>query len=314
MKLIHKVSLFVAVASTLLASSCNKKNKVIWKTDDKVKVVATTTMVTDLVKQIGGDKVEVYGLMDEGVDPHSYEGKPTDTIATKTADLVVYSGLHLEHKLADMLEKMDKSVAATTEMDKKSLITPEEELSQYADPHVWGDPQLWAKAVKPVVEALSKTDATNADYYKKRGDVYLVELNRLYVWSKKRLTEIPDEHRVLVTSHDAFMYFSRAYGLEVKAIDGLAPDDKAGPKKVKDLIQFIKDRKLKMIFSEHAVNAKSVKSIAQDAGVAISEKELFSDATGISGEMETVNGETYDLGTYIGMQKHNVNAIVGGLK
>jgi len=315
MKLIHKVSLFAAaVVSALLISNCNKGKTVIWKSEGKLKVVATTTMVSDLVKQIGGDKVEVYGLMDEGVDPHSYEGKPTDTVATKTADLVVYSGLHLEHKLAEMLEKMDKSVAVTSEMDKESLIFPEEELTKYADPHVWGDPLLWAKAIKPVVDALCKADAANTDYYKKRGEAYLAELNKLHEWSEKRLAEIPAEQRILVTSHDAFMYFSRAYNIEVKAIDGLAPDDKAGPKKVKNLIQFIKDRKLKTIFSEHAVNAKSVQAIAQDAGVAVSEKELFSDATGVSGEMETVNGETYDLGTYIGMQKHNVNAIVEGLK
>lgn len=314
MKLIHKVSLLLTVTCALLALSCNNKKGATWKSTDKVKVVTTTTMVTDLVKQIGGDKVEVYGLMDEGIDPHSYTGKTSDTLATKSADLVIYSGLDLEHKLADMLERMENTLAVTAGIEKGLLIRPEADLSQYSDPHVWGDPQLWVKTVQPVVDALSKADAANADYYQKRGDAYIVELNELYAWSKKRLAEIPAEHRVLVTSHDAFMYFSRAYDLEVRAIDGLAPGDKAGPKKVQDLIKFIKDRKLKMIFAEHSVNAKSVNSIAQDAGVSVSDKELFSDATGSLGEIETVNGESYDLGSYIGMQKHNVNAIVEGLK
>jgi len=313
MNLTIKLGFLAAALGSLLLSSCNKKAE-IWTSEGKVKVVATTTMVADLVNQIGGDKVEVHGLMDEGTNPHSYENKASDTVATKSADLVFYSGLHLEHKLAEALEGMSNSTAVTSGMDKASLIAPAEGVSEYSDPHVWGDPELWIEAVKPVVASLSKADAANAEYYKKRGEAYVAELVELDKWSKSRLDEIPAENRVLVTSHDAFMYLSKAYDLEVKAIDGLSPDDNAGPKKVKQLIQFIKDRKLKMIFPEHAVNAKSVESIAQDAGVAVSKLELFSDATGVSGEMETVNGETYDLGTYIGMQKHNVNAIVEGLK
>lgn len=311
MKILLKVSLLLVA---LFGSSCNNKKAKIWSSTGKLKVVATTTMVADLVRQIGGDKVEVYGLMDEGIDPHSYSGKASDTNATKSADLVVFSGLDLEHKLAENLQRMDNSLAVTAGMDKESLIYPEADLSKYADPHVWGDPQLWAETINPVVGVLSKADPENADYYKKRGEAYRDDLGKLHLWSQKRLAGIPAEHRVLVTSHDAFMYFSRAYDLEVRAIDGLAPGDKAGPKKVQELIKFIKERKLKMIFAEHAVNAKSVQSIAQDAEVAVSEKVLFSDATGVLGEMETVNGETYDVGTYIGMQKHNVNAIVEGLK
>ncbi len=299
---------------SLLGMNCCKKQVPVWESEDKVKIVATTTMVADLVRQIGGDHVEVYGLMNDTVNPHDYESRPVDVNATKSADLVIYSGIHLEAQLAEMLEKMEKALAVTSTMKKESLIASEDEQSSYADPHVWGDPMLWVEAVQPVVDALSKVDASNAAAYKSAGEAYVEKLKAHHQWAQSRINEIPAEHKVLVTSHDAFMYFSRAYGIEVKAIDGLAPGDKGGPKKVAALIEFIKARDLKMIFPEHAVNQKGIQAIAKDAGVKVSDKMLFSDATGVLGEKETVNGETYDLGTYLGMQKHNVNAVVEGLK
>ncbi len=298
---------------TLSLIQCSDQEPV-WKSKDKTKAVATTTMVADLVRVIGGDEVEVYGLMDAGVNPHSYEGTPRDTMALKSSDLVFFSGLHLEHKMAERLEKMDRAHAVTSKMEKSDLIFPAEEFAIYGDPHVWGDPILWSKGVQVVVDALSVQEPANAATYQRRGDSYVKELNELKVWVTNRLNEIPAERRFLVTSHDAFMYFSRAYGLEVRAMDGLSPDDKAGPKKVKELVQFIQDKKLKTIFPEHAVNEKRIQAIAQEAGISISNKKLFSDATGKLGKMETVGDETYDLGSYIGMQKHNVNAIVEGLK
>jgi manganese/zinc/iron transport system substrate-binding protein len=303
---------------TLVLSNCTEKS--VWQSSDpfenggKLRVVATTTMVQDLVKVIGGDEVEIYGLMGDGVDPHSYTERSTDTTALKSADLVFYSGLHLEEKLQENLEHLKTSHAVTSSMERSELIIPEEKYSKYADPHVWGDPMLWAKTIDVVVDALVAKDPKNAEKYKERGVVYLEELKELNKWAKQRLSEIPVERRILVTSHDAFMYYSRAFDFEVRAIDGLAPGDKGGPKKIKELINFIKEKQLKMIFPESAANSKGIAAIAKDAGVPVSEHELIADATGRRGEMETVNGETYDLGSYIGMMKHNVNAIVEGLK
>ena len=302
----------------LAVSNCSEKS--VWKSSDsfesggKLKIATTTTMVRDLVNVIGGDEIEIYGLMGDGVDPHSYVGRSTDTTALKSADLVFYSGLHLEEKLQENLEHLKNSHAVTKGMEKSTLIIPEEKYSKYADPHVWGDPMLWAKTIDVVVNALVAKDPKNSEKYTSRGAAYLTELAELDKWAKERLSEIPAERRILVTSHDAFMYYSRAFDFEVRAIDGLAPGDKGGPKKIKELIEFIKEKKLKMIFPESAANSKGIAAIAKDAGVAVSEHELFADATGKRGEMETVNGETYDLGTYIGMMKHNVNAIVEGLK
>ncbi len=300
---------------SILFSQCSEKSSTqIWISSDKVKIAATTTMVQDLVKVIGGEEVEVHGLMGEGMDPHSYVERPSDGVVLKSADLVFYSGLHLEEKLQENLENIKNSYAVTAKMAKKDLVIPVEKYGEYADPHVWGDPLLWAEAVPVVVEALVEKDPKNAKKYKERGLMYVTELTILDIWAKKRLSEIPTESRILVTSHDAFMYYARAFDFEVKAIDGLAPGGNAGPKKVAELIEFIKAKQLKMIFPESAANTKGITSIAEEAGVRISEKELFADATGNQGEMETVDGETYDLGTYIGMIKHNVNAMVEGLK
>jgi manganese/zinc/iron transport system substrate-binding protein len=307
-----KIILFSLIA--LLSNCSEQKSSGVWKSDDKVKVAATTTMVQDLVKVIGGDEVEIYGLMAEGMDPHSYSERSTDMTALKSADLVFYNGLHLEEKLQENLEKLKHSHAVTSGMEKMDIIIPEEKYSEYADPHVWGDPLLWAEAVPVVVEALVEKDPENAKKYKERGLMYMTELTLLEIWAKKRLSEIPAGRRVLITSHDAFMYYARAFNFEVRAIDGLAPGDKGGPKKVAELIEFIKERKVKMIFPESEANSKGIESIAQEAGVAVSKHELFADATGKQGEMETVNGETYDLGSYLGMMKHNINAIVEGLK
>ncbi|MGJ8657179.1 MAG: metal ABC transporter solute-binding protein, Zn/Mn family [Akkermansiaceae bacterium] len=304
---------------TLIGCGDQKVNDVWSETEaydagGKLKVAATTSMVQDLVRVVGGDEVEVYGLMGEGIDPHSYVGRPTDMMALKSADLIFYSGLHLEEKLQENLEKLEYAHAVTSQLDKAELIIPEEEYSAYADPHVWGDPTLWAKTISVVVSRMAEKDPANKEEYEARGKVYQKDLLALDLWVRKRLSEIPAEQRILVTSHDAFMYYARAFGFEVRAIDGLAPGDKGGPKKVSDLVEFIKEKQLKMIFPESAANSKGIAAIAKDAGVVVSEHELFADATGKLGEMETVNGETYDVGTYIGMIKHNVNAMVEGLK
>lgn len=308
------IKIILCSLAALLSNCSEQKSSGVWKSSDKLKIAATTTMVQDLVNVIGGDDVEVYGLMGEGMDPHSYIERPTDMAALKSADLVFYNGLHLEEKLQENLEKLKHSHAVTSGMEKMDIIIPEEKYSDYADPHVWGDPLLWAEAVPVVVEALVEKDPENAKKYKERGLMYVTELTILDIWAKKRLSEIPTQRRILVTSHDAFMYYARAFNFEVKAIDGLAPGDKGGPKKVAELIEFIKAKELKMIFPESEANSKGIEAIAQEAGVAVSKHELFADATGKRGEMETVNGETYDLGSYIGMMKHNINAIVEGLK
>ena len=311
------VGVGLLVLGACLITSCDR-NRAIWKDESKVNAVATSHMVTDLVRVIGGDKVEVIGMMKAGVDPHSYDQTASDVAAMNTADVIFYSGLHLEGHVQEGLEKRaakgDDVYAVTKNMTKAELIQPEEEFAAYADPHVWGDPELWSKTINVVVAGLSKEAPAHADAFQQRGEEYRKQLLELKQWSQQRISEVPADQRVLVTSHDAFFYFAKAYDFEVKGLQGLSTENVSGVKDVEDLITFIKERKLKTIFPESSVNKKGIQTVANKAGVKLSHEELFSDAMGESGDVVELNGESYDRGTYIGMQKHNINTVVEGLK
>ena len=308
----------MAAASALVLGSCGKPVAGIWQDEAKVNVVATSTMVTDLVTVIGGDQVEVIGMMKAGVDPHSYEQTAKDVAAMNTADVIFYNGLHLEGHVQEGLEARAKKggdvYAVTSGMTESDLIQPEPGSDEYADPHVWGDPELWSKTIDVVVAGLSKENPGFSVEFEKRGAEYRKQLMELKAWSQQRITEVPVKQRVLVTSHDAFFYFAKAYEFEVKGLQGLSTENVSGVKDVENLIAFIKQRELKMIFPESSVNRKGIETVAQQAGVALSNEELFSDAMGEAGDVVEHGGESYDRGTYIGMQKHNINTVVDGLK
>ena len=284
----------------------------------KLRIVTTTTMVTDLVRIVAGDDAAVTGLMGPGVDPHSYQVTFNDTAALQKADLIFYSGQHLEGKMQDVLvkraEKYGAVFAVTDGIEKSNLLMPEEEFQGYYDPHVWGDPKLWAKCIKVVANALSEADPGRAEDYQRRADDYHSELLALGEWVRQRISEVPSSQRVLVTSHDAFNYFGQAYGIQVRGLQGISTNSESGLKDRAELVAFIKERQLKTIFPESSVNAKGIKAVAAEAGVKVSEHELFSDAMGEPGDLVDLHGETYDKGSYIGMIKHNVNTVVDGLK
>ncbi len=284
----------------------------------KLRIVTTTTMVTDLVRIVAGDDAAVTGLMGPGVDPHSYQVTFNDTAALQKADLIFYSGQHLEGKMQDVLvkraEKYGAVFAVTDGIEKSNLLMPEEEFQGYYDPHVWGDPKLWAKCIKVVANALSEADPGRAEDYQRRADDYHSELLALGEWVRQRISEVPSSQRVLVTSHDAFNYFGQAYGIQVRGLQGISTNSESGLKDRAELVAFIKERQLKTIFPESSVNAKGIKAVAAEAGVKVSEHELFSDAMGEPGDLVDLHGEIYDKGSYIGMIKHNVNTVVDGLK
>ncbi|MGB1937074.1 MAG: metal ABC transporter solute-binding protein, Zn/Mn family [Akkermansiaceae bacterium] len=288
------------------------------RVEGKLRVVTTTTMVTDMVKIIGGGRIGVQGLMGPGVDPHSYQITFNDTVALQQADIIFYSGLHLEGKMQDLLEKRASKqggvFAVTDGVAENLLLKPREEFQGYYDPHVWGDPKLWQRCIEVVVNALCEADPAAADDYKTRAKAYSEQLLELHLWAERRMAEIPEEQRVLVTSHDAFLYFGEAFGIEVKGLQGVSTNSESGLKDRAELVAFIKSKQLKSIFPESSVNAKGIRAVAEEAGVRVSEHELFSDAMGQPGDLVTLHGETYDRGTYIGMIKHNVNTIVDGLK
>jgi len=299
-----------------LAACSDKKDST--ENDDKPLVVTTTTMVTDLVQQIAGDRVTVKGLLGPGIDPHSYVPKLGDSRLLEDADLVIYSGLHLEGRFQTSLEAMAKRgravIAVTDGISSTDLLTPQEDFEGTKDPHVWGDPLMWKQTINPVVEALTKLDPAGADDFKARGEAYHEELEKLMIWASTRLQEVPAERRVLVSSHDAFFYFGRAFGFDVKGLQGVSTAAEAGISDRAGLVKFLRDQRVPTVFAETSINEKGIAAVAAEAGVKISKESLFSDALGKPGDVVTVNGESYDRGTYIGMVKHNVNTIVEGLK
>ena len=284
---------------------------------EKLQVVATTTMVADLVRVVGGDNVELVGLMAPEVDPHSYQSKIKDAILLRKADVIFYSGLHLEGNMQSVFERMSRSgryvYAVSDAIDKRKLLSPQVGFQKYFDPHIWGDPNLWKLCALGVADFLSKLDPVNARAYLERARVYEKDLEALFLWAKKRIALIPFEKRILITSHDAFFYFGSAFGFVVRGLQGTSTISEVGLRDRAELVRFIRQKKIPTLFAETSVNAKGIIQVAKEANVALSDWHLFSDAMARPNTLETFEGETYDTGTYLGMMKHNINAIVRGL-
>ena len=280
--------------------------------NEKLKVVSTTTMITDLLKQIAGDKIELNGLMGPGVDPHLYKASEGDVSKLFNADIIVYSGLHLEGKMVDLFEKMQKqgrkTFAVASAIPESELITVDES-SQHFDPHIWFSISKWKLVAKYVTEILVVNDKKNAAYYNAKLEKYLKDLHRLSAFNEELIARIPENRRVLVTAHDAFEYFGREYGFEVKGLQGISTVSEAGAADVKNLANFISERKIPALFIESSVphrNIEALQAAVKSRGFDVKVGgELFSDALGSAGTPE---------GTYIGMYKHNINTITDALK
>lgn len=277
-----------------------------------LRVVTTTSMVTDLVQQVAGDLAEVQGLMGAGVDPHLYKPVAADVLKLQRADVIFYNGLVLEGKMTDLFTKLartKKQVYALAEsIPEEELLRPPEFAGHY-DPHVWFDVALWAKCVDTVVEGLSAADPANAAAYARRAEGVRERMRELHRWAVAKAAELPAEKRVLVTSHDAYNYFGRAYGFQVVGLQGISTASEAGLADVARLVDFIRERRIRAIFVESSVPHATIERVAADSGVRVG-GELFSDAMGTPGQME----HGYDLGTYDGMIRHNLTTIVEALK
>lgn len=276
-----------------------------------LKVVATTTMVADIVSQIGGDRVVVEGLMGPGVDPHLYKASAQDVVRMQRADLIFYNGLMLEGKMGDLLTRMARvkgHVYALAESIPEDLLLSPPEFAGHHDPHIWLDVSLWVRSVGTVRDALVKEDEAGRSHYEQRAAAVMTQLAELHEWALAKAAELPREKRILITSHDAFNYFGRAYGFEVVGLQGISTVTEAGLADMARMVDLIRSRGARAIFVESSVPPQAIQRIAADAGVRVG-GELFSDAMGTPGEIE--NG--YDLGTYEGMIRHNLTTIVKAL-
>jgi manganese/zinc/iron transport system substrate-binding protein len=279
--------------------------------EGKIKVTTTIGMITDIVNNIGGEHVLVSGLMNPGVDPHLYKASQGDIKKLDQAEIIFYNGLHLEGKMVEILEKMRKdkpTVAVAEHIDTKLLLSGEGMGSEH-DPHIWFDVQLWMKAAEKVRDELVKFDAANKEVYTKNAADYLTKLQELDHYAKQQIATIPQNARVLVTAHDAFGYFGKAYQIDVKGLQGISTASEYGSKDVSELRDYLVANKIKAVFVESSVPKKSIEAViegAKEKGHTIQiGGELFSDAMGASGTPE---------GTYIGMVRHNVDTIVKALK
>lgn len=306
---ILKYLVIVLIPPLLL--SCGGPGEVT-KEDDKIAILATTGMVGDLVRNIGGVRVEVQTLMGPGVDPHLYKASAGDLDKLQSAEMIYCNGLELEGKMGDILERMantGKKIVAVGEFADEIKLFESQQYKGQADPHIWFDVSLWASTIDGVAAALSEVRPEHEEAFRANAEEYRDALAELHQWCLRRLNEIPEKGRVLITAHDAFQYFGQAYDVEVVGLQGISTASEYGPRDIERIVNLIVERGIKAVFIESSVPRRSIEAVVEGARQLGQEVviggELFSDAMGEAGTEE---------GSYIGMVRHNVNTIVESLK
>jgi manganese/zinc/iron transport system substrate-binding protein len=285
-----------------------------------IKVVCTTGPVSDMLRSLGGDHLDVTGLMGPGVDPHLYTAVPGDIERLDAADLIFYNGLHLEGRMAEVFENLSttKPTFAVTDSLVKSKdprLRKPPEFEGYHDPHVWHDPKMWADCVRYVADVLSKIDPQHSDDYSKNRDAYLAQLDEADRYCREQLATIPEDQRVLVSVHDAFNYFCSAYGIVSQPLKGVSTEEEVTIGRMEEVVQYLVDKKIKAVFIESASKPQVVEALIEPCRqkgheVRIGESEdapyvLYADALGPAGS---------GADSYLGMIKSNVDTLVSALK
>lgn len=279
-------------------------------TEGPLSVVATTGMIADAARQIGGAEVAVTALMGPGVDPHAYRQTRSDIATMTRADLVLWHGLYLEAQMEDYFHALarKRKVIAVAEATPKAELRSHDDYADKFDPHVWMSPQMWKHVVREVARALTEARPAAADLFAANLERHLGEIDRLSSYGQSLVAGVPAENRVLVTAHDAFGYFGRDYGFEVLGIQGISTQSEAGLNRIGELVDVLVDRKIGAVFVETSVADRSMRALIEGAAAKGHEVviggELYSDAMGAEG--------TYEA-TYIGMLDHNFTVIAGAL-
>ena len=296
----RKLFILLLILPAFFSCGENKKSE---NKNEKIVAVSTITIINDIVKNIGGDKVETYSICGIGVDPHTYHPKPSDPKLISNSDIVFINGFALEHWIEEMIKGSggNKKEVVVTEG-----LTPMTDEKGYGDPdpHAWFDVKNIKTYADNIAKGLISIDPGNESYYKANLQEYKQKLDSLDSWIKEQIKIIPESKRVLITSHDAFRYFGRAYGLEVKGLQGISTEAKIRTEDLKNLIDYVKLKDLRSVFIETSVNPKLLEQISSETNAKIG-GTLYSDSIGNEGTPE---------GTYIGAVKHNVNTVVNALK
>lgn len=273
---------------------------------DTINVVATTGMIADAARQVGGERVNVKALMGPGVDPHAYRQTRSDIVALTKADLVLWHGLYLEAQMEEFMQRLAKrqDIVAVGDALPRDVLIGHDDYENKFDPHVWMNPGLWSRVVEIIRDALIAEHPAGAETFRANSEKHLAELKTLNDYTHRILKSVPPESRVLLTAHDAFKYFGKTYGFEVIGIQGISTESEAGLKRIRDLVDLIVERNIRAVFVESSVSDRNIRALIEGAAarghtVTIG-GELFSDAMGEPG--------TYE-GTYVGMIDHNTTTI-----
>ncbi|MGY1712534.1 metal ABC transporter solute-binding protein, Zn/Mn family [Geodermatophilus sp. SYSU D00758] len=273
-----------------------------------IRVTTTTNWHTDLASRIGGDRVEVTGLMGPGVDPHLYEAGAGDVQTLAGSDIVIWNGLDLEGKLEEVFTGIGRSVPVVAVGDA----VPEEQLIAVGegehDPHIWFDPDLWALAAEAVRDGLAELDPGSADVYEANLAEFTAELEALEAEVGALVAQVPERSRVLVTSHDAFSYLARAYGLQVAPVQGRSTAAEATTADVERVARTVAEADLSAVFLESSVPPQTISAVLAAA-------EQQGRPTEVGGELhgDALGSPGTPTGDYAGAVRHNARAIAEGL-
>lgn len=299
-----KIYIYSFLLGMLCLVACGKTTQVKYDAHKKINILCTTSLIADCIHQIVGEQAEVQWLMGAGTDPHLYKATHHDLSKLRNADIIIYNGLHLEGKMGEVLEKIgkDKPVLAMSDgLDETDIYRS----NNAPDPHIWFSVRLWKKGLAHVASKIQEIDTTHKAIYQKNALAYLGELENIHEWIKSEIEKVPKEKRILVTAHDAFGYFGREYGLQVRSLQGISTLAEFGVRDVTDLVNFVTEKKIKMIFVESSIPTKSLEAVVDGCSMkkhtVVLGETLYSDALG---EMGT------ESGTYIGVLKHNLQAIL----
>lgn len=276
--------------------------------DTRPRVLVTNNILADAVRQVAGSDLRVDALMGAGTDPHLYKARFSDIERIEKADLIFYNGLYLEGKLAEILDQIPNKAVPVSRVLSDTELMPSGDEESAIDPHIWFDVSLWAKVVRGIGDDLSAFDPQNASSYQQRAADYAAQLEQLHLEVDSLMSTIPAEHRILITAHDAFGYFGRAYDMEVRGLQGISTVSEYGIRDVSSLVQFVTDRRIPAVFIESGIPPRSIESViagARQRGHRLIEGGmLYGDSLGGADEPGS---------TYIGMMRHNVSTIVQAL-
>ncbi|WP_416670449.1 metal ABC transporter solute-binding protein, Zn/Mn family [Egbenema bharatensis] len=306
LKLKRRRSLVATVALLgLCLTGCEPPAQSVFPNEDRPNVVTTSTILTDWASQVGGEEIDLVGILSPGEDPHIYEPVPADSRAFEEADLVFYNGYDLEPGLIRMMNASAQNARRVAVGEVVPPLQLEEEGQTVPDPHVWGSAENAILMVQVILDELITLVPSEEATFTANANQLIAELEQLHTWIQQQTDTIPPDQRLLVTTHDAFQYYANAYGLTVAGtLIGISTEEQPSAQTVQQLVETIRGFNVPAIFAETTINPQLITTVAEEAGVELAPQELYSDSIGAPGS---------DGDTYIRMMEANTRAIVENL-